>query len=103
MVPFPLKLAGINASLCFETSSEAHLWHPTILQVEEQVTPSSNEHTGTCQVALVVKNAPANAGDIRDMGSIPGSRRSLEEGLATNSIILAWRILWTEGPGGLQT
>ena len=25
------------------------------------------------QVALVVKNLPANAGDIRDVGSIPGS------------------------------
>ena len=28
------------------------------------------------QVVLVVKNSPANAGDIRDMGSIPGSGRS---------------------------
>ena len=28
------------------------------------------------QVALVVKNLPANAGDIRDMGSIPGLGRS---------------------------
>ena len=28
------------------------------------------------QVALVVKNPPANAGDIRDMGSIPGLGRS---------------------------
>ena len=28
------------------------------------------------QVALVVKNPPANAGDIRDSGSIPGSGRS---------------------------
>ena len=28
------------------------------------------------QVALVVKDPSANAGDIRDMGSIPGSRRS---------------------------
>ena len=27
------------------------------------------------QVALVVKNPPANAGDIRDEGSIPGSGR----------------------------
>ena len=27
-------------------------------------------------VVLVVKNLPANAGDIRDMGSIPGSERS---------------------------
>ena len=28
------------------------------------------------QVALVVKNPPANTGDIRDVGSIPGSERS---------------------------
>ena len=28
----------------------------------------------------VVKNPPANAGDTRDMGSIPGSGRSPEEG-----------------------
>ena len=28
---------------------------------------------GTSQVVLVVKNLPANAGDIRDMGLIPGS------------------------------
>ena len=27
------------------------------------------------QVVLVVKNMPANAGDLRDMGSIPGLRR----------------------------
>ena len=26
----------------------------------------------------------------------------LEEGMATHSIILAWRIPWTEDPGGLQ-
>ena len=32
------------------------------------------------QVALVVKNPPANAEDIRDMGSIPGSRRSPRRG-----------------------
>ena len=31
---------------------------------------------GTSQVALVVKNSPANAGDMRDTGSIPGSGRS---------------------------
>ena len=29
------------------------------------------------QVALVVKNPPAKAGDLRDVGSIPGSGRSL--------------------------
>ena len=32
------------------------------------------------QAALVVKNLPANAGDMRDVGSIPGSGRSPGEG-----------------------
>ena len=32
------------------------------------------------QVVLVVKNPPANAGDIREVSSIPGSGRSLGEG-----------------------
>ena len=32
------------------------------------------------QVVLVVKNPPANAGDVRDSGSIPGSGRSPGEG-----------------------
>ena len=31
-------------------------------------------------MVLVIKNLIANAGDVRDMGSIPGSGRSLEEG-----------------------
>ena len=31
---------------------------------------------GASQVALVVKNPPANARDLRDVGSIPGSGRS---------------------------
>ena len=35
---------------------------------------------GASQVALVLKNLPANAGDTRDMGLIPRSERSLEGG-----------------------
>ena len=58
---------------------------------------------GASLVALVVKNPLASAGDIRDTGSIPGLGRSLEEGMATHSSILAWRISWTEEPGGLQS
>ena len=38
---------------------------------------------------LVVKSLPANAGDIRDTGSVPGSGRTLEKGKATYSSILA--------------
>ena len=51
--------------------------------------------TWASQVALVIKNLPANAGDVRDIGSIPG--------MATHSSILAWRIPWTGEPGGLQS
>ena len=45
------------------------------------------------------KESTCSAGN---MGSIPGSGRSLEEGMATRSNILAWRIPWTEEPGGLH-
>ena len=38
-------------------------------------------------VALVVKNPPVNAGDLRDMGSIPGWEDPLEEGMATHSSV----------------
>ena len=51
----------------------------------------------------MVKNPPANAGDIRYVGSILGQEDSLEEGMATHCSILAWRISWIEEPGGLQS
>ena len=44
------------------------------------------------QVVLGIKNLPAKAGDIKDVGFIPGSGRSLEEGMATDPSILTWRI-----------
>ena len=40
-------------------------------------------------MALLVKNLPASAGDIRDMGSILGWEDPLEEGMATQFSILA--------------
>ena len=58
----------------------------------------------------VVKNLPANMRDPRDAGWIPGSGRSPREGNGNplqyscleNSVdILAWKIPWTEDPGGL--
>ena len=42
-------------------------------------------------MALVVKNPPANSGDVRDTGSIPGSGISLEKEMATRSGILEWK------------
>ena len=53
------------------------------------------------QVALVVKNPLANAGDVRNVGLIPDLRRS--PGGATDSSILACRTPWTEEPGELQS
>ena len=56
------------------------------------------------QVALVVKNPSANAGDGRDTGLIPALWKDLlEEGTTAHSSILVWRIPWTEEPGGLQS
>ena len=43
----------------------------------------------------MVKNPPANAGYITDVGLIPGSGWPLEEGMPTHSSILAWRIPWS--------
>ena len=42
-------------------------------------------YVSASQVALVVKNPSANAGDIRDTGFIPGLRRFPEEDMATHS------------------
>ena len=43
------------------------------------------------------KESTCSAGDL---GSIAGWEDHLEEGMATHSSILAWRIPWTEEPGG---
>ena len=57
---------------------------------------------GGSQVALVVKNTPAGAADVRDVGSIPELGKSPWEGKAIDTNILAWRILWIEDCGSLQ-
>ena len=46
------------------------------------------------------KESSCNA---KDPGLIPVSVRYPEKGMATHSSILAWRIPWTEEPGGLQS
>ena len=50
----------------------------------------------------MVKNPPANAGDSEDAGLIPGWEEPVEEGMATHSSTLAWRIPQTEEPDRLQ-
>ena len=56
------------------------------------------------QVVLVVKNPPANSGDVRDTGLIPGLGRFPGGGNGNLlSSILAWKNSWTEELGGLQS
>ena len=52
----------------------------------------------------VVKNLPAYAGDAKKrwVRSL-GQEDPLDEEMATHSRILAWKIPWTEEPGGLQS
>ena len=59
----------------------------------------NTEHRNT--VAQLVKN-PANAGDARETRSL-GREDPLKEEMATHLSILAWKIPWTEEPGGLQS
>ena len=54
-------------------------------------------------MALGVKNLPVNAVDLRDESLIPASEDPLEKEMAIHSGILAWRIPWTEEPGGLYS
>ena len=51
----------------------------------------------------MVKNLPASVGDIRDQGLISGLGRFLGGVHATHCSIFAWRIPWTEEPGGPQS
>ena len=76
--------------------------------LNSQWSANTIRHTGICASSKgfpsgsVVKSA-CKAGATGDMGLIPRSGRSPKEGMATHSSILAWRIPWTEEPGGLQS
>ena len=51
----------------------------------------------------MVKNSPAMQELLEMQFRSLGQEDPLEEGMATHSSILAWRIPWTEVPGGLQS
>ena len=63
---------------------------------------SSKFARAASQMAQVVKNPSANAGDVKVMGLLSRSGRPLEKEMATHYHILAWRIPRTEKPGGLS-
>ena len=55
---------------------------------------------GSSLVTQMVKNLPAMQ---ENWAQSLGQEDPLEKGMATHSSILAWRIPWTEEPGGLQS
>ena len=55
------------------------------------------------EVVLVAKTTPTSGGDAADAGPISGPGRSRGGGHATRCSAPAWRIAWTEEPGGLQS
>ena len=56
--------------------------------------------SGASLVAQMVKNLAATQEETRVQSL--GQEDPLEKGMVTHSSILAWRIPWTEEPGGLQ-
>ena len=59
--------------------------------------------SSSLRMAIVVKNLPANAGDKRDAGLIPGSGRSPGGGHDNPLQHSCLKIPWTEEPGGLRS
>ena len=53
--------------------------------------------------SLVVQTVEESACNVGYSGSIPGLGRSPGKGIHSHSSILAWKIPWTEEPGGLQS
>ena len=64
---------------------------------------NSRKRLCTSPMAQWVKNLPTMQETQKTSVQSLGQEDLLEEGIATNFSILAWRIPWTEKPGGLQS
>ena len=98
-----LKVIHAGFGFTSEKGASSGFWAEGELNLTYVLRSYFRYYTEIDLVALEVKNTPANTGDIRDTGSIPGSGRSLEEEMSTHTSIFAWRIPWTEMPVGLQS
>ena len=97
---------------CWENPMDRGTWQAivrevvknwTLLSIWAQRKRTFPEYIWTFQVVWWRKNPHANAGDAGEVGSIPRLGRSSGGGNGNPlSGTLAWRIPWTEEPGGLQ-
>ena len=98
--PTPVFLPGEFHGL--RTLPRATMHGVTESDMTERLTRTHSNYAGAPS-GSVVKNPPANAGDIRDMVLSLGPEDPLEKEIATHSSILAWEVPWTKEPGGLQS
>ena len=91
-----------NTKLNISGESEHPCLVPKLRGKAFSLSPLSMILTGTSQVAIVVKNLPAIAGEIQMQVHSLSQEDPLEEGMATHSSVLTWRIPWTDESGRLQ-
>ena len=89
LIPINMKSVHVTTTLASLTWRSAYYGTAEALHVLI--------HLGGFPGGSVVKALPANA------GSSLGQEDPLKKEMATHSSILAWKIPWTEEPGGLQS
>ena len=91
--------------ICIHSTADGHLDCFHVLDIVNSAAVNIRVHVSVGIMAFSLggsefKTSACNAGDL---GSILGWEDPLEKEMATHSSILAWRIPWTEEPGGLQS
>ena len=76
---------------------------PTTCPEASRADWSSLEKLSDFPSGSTIKNPPVIQETLEMLVRSLGREDPLEEGMTTHSIILAWRLLWTEEPGGLQS
>ena len=85
---------------CLENPIDTGAWQATVHGVARA---GHDLMTKPRYMLLSGSDGKESAFSAGDLGSIPGLENPLEKEMATHSSIPAWRISWTEKPGGLQT
>ena len=73
----------------------SHFWGS--INYEDMECLPFNKHSFAIRASKWWQNLPANAGDVRNVGSVPEVGRSPGGGHATHSRVLAWRVLMDRG------